>query len=149
VSLPRIRLERCEPSGGGLWRLDPGQERHLLKVLRCYEGAMLEGLLPENGGGRLLMRLEKMGSERFVRVVETMEPGRNGARVTLLIGLLKADQFDSVLRASSELGVSEIWPILCARSVPRLDVPETQKKNVSLAQNPRRGLEGLGLRVRY
>jgi 16S rRNA (uracil1498-N3)-methyltransferase len=89
---------------------------------------MVEGLLPESGGKKLLMRLEKSAGGHFLRAVESKGRDAGGARVTLLIGLLKAGQFDSALRASSELGVEEIRPILCERSVPRLKDDELVKK---------------------
>ncbi|MDR3322434.1 MAG: 16S rRNA (uracil(1498)-N(3))-methyltransferase [Synergistaceae bacterium] len=120
MSPPRVRLEFCCREGDGLWALDPGQERHLTKSLRCYEGAMIEGLLQEGDGLKLLMRLEKIDGRRLLRAVEPIKQERAGPEVTLLIGLLKADQFDSVLRASSELGISAVHPVMCERSVPRI-----------------------------
>jgi 16S rRNA (uracil1498-N3)-methyltransferase len=41
--------------------------------------------------------------------------------MSLLIGLLKQDQFESVLRVTAELGVSRVCPVVCERSVPRPD----------------------------
>lgn len=41
--------------------------------------------------------------------------------MVLLVGLLKADQWDQVLRFSCELGVDQIVPVICERSVPRPD----------------------------
>jgi 16S rRNA (uracil1498-N3)-methyltransferase len=128
VSLPKIRLERCVDEGGGRWRLDPPQERHLVRSLRSYDGAVVEGLLPEDGGARLLMRLETDGSGRFLQALDSSPELDGGVSITLLLGLLKAGQFDAVLRASAELGVESILPILCERSTPRLDEDEAIKK---------------------
>jgi 16S rRNA (uracil1498-N3)-methyltransferase len=128
VSLPKIRLERCERISGELWKLDGGQERHLTRALRFYDGAMVEGLLPGEGGGKLIMRLESGGGARFLREISAVDCYLPAASVALLIGLLKADQFDSVLRSSSELGVREIRPLFCERSVPRFGVDELPRK---------------------
>jgi len=128
VSLPKIRLERCARLDIGLWRMDVGQARHLVRSLRSYPGAAVEGLLPDGDGSRLFMRLEKYGGEYLLRTVseEACEPPR--VAVTLLIGLLKASQFESVLGAASELGITRVVPILCERSVPRIEPVDMAKK---------------------
>jgi 16S rRNA (uracil1498-N3)-methyltransferase len=128
VSLPKIRLERCQRAGGGLWRLDAGQENHLTKSLRSYEGAMVEGLLPDDGGVRVKTRLTKIDGVNFLREVGHEPAARPGARLSLLVGLLKAEQFDAVLRAASELGISDIHPVICERSVPRIEPGDLPKK---------------------
>jgi 16S rRNA (uracil1498-N3)-methyltransferase len=88
---------------------------------------MVEGLSPADGA-KFLMRLESIGGRRFLRKIESIGSEPQGARISLLIGLLKAEQFDAVLRASSELGVSEIFPVLCERSVPRLGTDDAVRK---------------------
>lgn len=129
MSLPRIRLELCAPLGEGLWLIDRAQEHHLTKVLRAYEGAMIEGLLPnEAGGERLLLRLEWTSEGFALREVERSLERPEAIRVHLLIGLLKADQFDAVLRAAAELGLFAVWPVVCARSVARVLNSEAPKK---------------------
>lgn len=130
MSLPKIRLERCSPLSDDVWRLDTHQAHHLVNVLRYYEGAMVEGLLPEGTGRRLLMRLEKDDEGMSLRIVEFLPLETEKLNITLLIGLLKSDQFDSVLRASAELGVSSIRPLVCERSIPRFDDREISKKLV-------------------
>jgi 16S rRNA (uracil1498-N3)-methyltransferase len=127
VSLPKIRLERCEREREGLWRLDASQSRHLTRSLRAYEGAAVEGLL-EDGGRRLSMRLERIGGEYFLREMSAESEPRDGLEITLVIGLLKAEQFDAVLRASSELGVKSVVPVICGRSVPRVEESGGLKK---------------------
>jgi 16S rRNA (uracil1498-N3)-methyltransferase len=128
VSLPKIRLERCIEAGDGLWKLDPGQDRHLTKVLRSYEGAVVEGLLPDDGGAKIKMRLVKIRGENYLREAGPKEQESPGMSISLLIGLLKAEQFDSVLRAASELGVRDIRPVICERSVPRIKEGELPQK---------------------
>ena len=128
MSLPKVRLERCLKAGDGLWKLDGAQDRHLTKSLRSYEGAVAEGLLPDGGGSKIKMRLEKIGGKSYLREVGPEEPELPGISLTLLIGLLKAEQFDSVLRAASELGVRDVRPIICERSVPRINEGEIPKK---------------------
>jgi 16S rRNA (uracil1498-N3)-methyltransferase len=129
--LPRIRLELCsssESDGKRLWRLDEYQERHLVKSLRCYEGAMVEGLLDECGGVRILMRLERGPDCFLLNPIDVSEEPADSLEMTLLIGLLKHDQFESVLRTSAELGVRAVRPVLCERSVPQPHGREMDKK---------------------
>ncbi|MDR1133455.1 MAG: 16S rRNA (uracil(1498)-N(3))-methyltransferase [Synergistaceae bacterium] len=118
MSLPRVRLDRCTREDG-VWRLDAPQVRHLVKSLRCYDGAAVEGLLEENGGMKLLMRLESKDGVYCLRETGRLERTPDKLEITLLIALLKALQFDEVLRASAELGVGEILPVECERSVPK------------------------------
>jgi 16S rRNA (uracil1498-N3)-methyltransferase len=89
---------------------------------------MVEGLLPEGDGAKLLMRFERTEGRSLLRVVSSRENDQAGPKISLLIGLLKADQFDMVLRASSELGLSEIIPVICERSVPRFGSDELHRK---------------------
>ncbi len=129
MSLPRIRLERCETTSDGLWLIDREQERHLTKVLRAYEGAMVEGLSFEaEEGEKLLLRLERTTGGLALREVERMREKPETVRIHLLIGLLKADQFDAVLRSAAELGLFVVWPVVCAHSIPRFSDVEMPKK---------------------
>ncbi|MDR1137771.1 MAG: 16S rRNA (uracil(1498)-N(3))-methyltransferase, partial [Synergistaceae bacterium] len=128
VSLPKIRLERCVNEGCGCWRLDPEQERHLVRSLRSYDGASVEGLLSGDCGARLLMRLESDGKGRLLREVAHSPEVPDSLSITLLIALLKTEQFNAVLHASAELGVQSIIPVVCERSVPRIDESGAIKK---------------------
>jgi 16S rRNA (uracil1498-N3)-methyltransferase len=89
---------------------------------------MVEGLLPDDGGLKIKMRLVKIGGKNFLREVGQETAARIGVRISLLVGLLKAEQFDSVLRAASELGVMDIYPVICERSVPRIEPGDLPKK---------------------
>ncbi|MDR1511122.1 MAG: 16S rRNA (uracil(1498)-N(3))-methyltransferase [Synergistaceae bacterium] len=128
MSLPKIRLEHCADEGGGRWRLDRPQARHLVRSLRSYDGASVEGLLPDGCGARLFMRLESDERGHFLREINRSSELPDNLSITLLIALLKAEQFDAVLRASAELGVKSIIPLTCERSAPRLGECEAAKK---------------------
>jgi 16S rRNA (uracil1498-N3)-methyltransferase len=74
------------------------------------------------------MRLERIGGEYFLRELGADSEPPDALTITLLMGLLKAEQFDAVLRASSELGVKYILPVACERSVPRVAPHEMSRK---------------------
>lgn len=132
MSLPKIRLERCDRRSDNTWKLDSSQERHLVKALRTYEGAVVEGLLAEGEGKRLLLRLQRHEDgyllKEFEGAGDAHEERGEALLVSLLIGLLKADQFEPLLRACAELGVRTIHPLICERSVPRIETQDLEKK---------------------
>ena len=128
MSLPRIRLERCVRERSGLWRLDDDQVRRLVLSLRLYEGAAVEGLSGDDEGRRILMKLERDADQYFLRAISAESEPRDALEITLLIGLLKSDQFDALLRSASELGINSILPVICERSVPRVAASDIPKK---------------------
>ncbi|WP_352426282.1 RsmE family RNA methyltransferase [Aminomonas paucivorans] len=118
MSQPRIRLEACTLLGEGRYLLDEAQAHHLTRVLRRYEGALVEGL---SGEGRVLLRL-RLGAGRVeAEEVERVPESPDLLRVVLVVALLKADQFEPLLRMAAEFGVAEIRLLACERSVPRLE----------------------------
>ncbi len=130
MSLPKIRLEECvrlPDVSSGLWRPDAATLRHLTKSLRLYEGAAVEGLSATEGK-IFLMKLVRREGEFFLQATTETENECDGLRIVLLVGLLKQDQFDPLLRAVAELGVDEILPVFCDRSVPRYAPSEIPKK---------------------
>lgn len=114
MSLPRLRLEKCTFDGKS-WTIDSEQAHHLVRVRRCHDGSLVEGLLD---GVRIRLKLlfngEVVTAEEIFR--ETEAPMRT--ELHLLLGLLKNDQFDDALRFSAETGVHTIHPLLCERSIP-------------------------------
>lgn len=117
MSLPRLRLENCVKEGD-VWRIDEEQARHLVTVRRCYHGSLVEGLLD---GQKVELKLLCEGKDvSAIELSRTDEP-EPYPKITLILALLKADQFDLALRMSAELGVSEIRLAECDRSVPKFD----------------------------
>ena len=128
MSLPRVRLDDCVREDSDLWRLGEAEAKYLLKVLRCYEGAAVEGMLASDGGRRLLMSVVMDGKGALLRLVDEAGDIDDKPEISLVMALLKSEQFDSVLRAASELGVRAIYPLVCERSVPRPDKSSLDKK---------------------
>jgi len=115
VSLPRLRLEKCI-SKDGRWLIDQEQAHHLIRVRRCSEGSLAEGLL---SGEKVQLRISCEGelvyAEELSREAETAQP----IELHLILALLKSDQFDQSLRFAAETGVHTIHLLACERSVPR------------------------------
>ena len=97
VSLPRLRLEACVYLSEKEWLVDPDQQHHLTRVLRCKEGDRVEGLL---SGEKIVLSLCFHPNGLVVRECHRFELKRDNLEIHLLLGLLKADQFDIALRGS-------------------------------------------------
>lgn len=131
MSLPRLRLESCVSLGGGAWRVDSDQEHHLLRVRRCASGDTVEGLHAQDAFVRP-MRLELSSEGLIARELlfaqNAQNIQKNSIEICLLVGLLKGAQFDALLHMATELGIDEIFPLYCERSVPRFRVDDVPQK---------------------
>ena len=99
-----------------------GEDHHYLtRVLRVAVGD--EVTLFDGAGGEAEARIMAASpTEVHLRVlVRRARAGALGARITLLVGLLKHDKMDWVVQKATELGVAEIVPVACARAVVRLE----------------------------
>ncbi|MFZ5631218.1 MAG: 16S rRNA (uracil(1498)-N(3))-methyltransferase [Bacillota bacterium] len=95
--------------------------KHMVKVLRLKPGDMVELL---DGTGRAARaRIDSAGSVEVVctRLEEVIPGGEPPVKVTLVQGLAKGEKMDLVIQKSTELGVAEIIPLICRRSVVRLE----------------------------
>ncbi|MCR5093641.1 MAG: 16S rRNA (uracil(1498)-N(3))-methyltransferase [Lachnospiraceae bacterium] len=114
---------------------DPGEKRedgtlllsgenfhHIIQVLRLRRGeefsVYFAGSTTEHRYG-----IERIGSEdaecrlRFSKEADVELP----CYITVLQGLPKADKLETVIQKSVELGASRIVPVVCSRSIVRLD----------------------------
>lgn len=116
MSLPRLRLETSLRTPDGRWVLDVGEVHHLVHVRRCAPGDRVEGLLP---GWRVLLSLEKNGEQWEGIECERIPSPGTALHLLLLAGILKEDAWGMLLRNAVEVGVAEIQPLRCERSIPR------------------------------
>ncbi len=124
MSLPRLRLEKCVREGTD-WLIDKDEAHHLVKVRRCYSGAVVEGLL---NGEKISLRLicdgDTLRAQEISRTLELpVYP-----EIHLLLAVLKNEQMDLALRFSSEIGVSVIHLLSCERSVPKYEEQKLDDK---------------------
>jgi 16S rRNA (uracil1498-N3)-methyltransferase len=97
--------------------------RYLSAVLRCETGDPLT--LKDNRGNTYSARIiSATKSEVEAELLGKQEPEQEPAlRLTVLQGLLKGEKMDLVVQKATELGVSEIIPVVTERS----QVRETRK----------------------
>ena len=99
---------------------DRDESRHLARVLRLRAG---DTVLAADGDGReYTVRLETIGDEATGTVLGVGTSAHESPlRITLVQAVPKGDKMESIVRASTELGVTRIVPVLTARTIVALD----------------------------
>ena len=99
---------------------DRDESRHLARVLRLRSGDTV--LAADGAGHEYTVRLETVGDEATGTVlgVSTNEH-ESPIRITLVQAVPKGDKMESIVRASTELGVTRVVPALTARTIVALD----------------------------
>lgn len=107
--------------------LPPAVARHV-QVLRLQPGMPVT--LFNGQGGEWSAHIERMGrSEVAVRVDTHSTVDRElPVSITLALGMPANDRMDAVVEKATELGVACIQPLMCERSVLRLNGERAQKK---------------------
>lgn len=100
---------------------------HLVRVLRLKEGSPID--LIDGTGLRHEGRVEQISPRQArVTICRRVElPPSPLPRLILLAGLARGSRFDLVLQKCTELGVDEIVPWECGRSVARPSSPERKQ----------------------
>src|SRR5678816_1231501 len=111
----RVRLDVPSPVPERL-RVE-GHALHHLRVARVVPGEAVEVF--DGRGGAWAARLESLDAREAVLRLGGARRGAPGRTVVLIQGLPQGDKLDWVLQKSTELGVTEVWPVVTARSVAR------------------------------
>jgi 16S rRNA (uracil1498-N3)-methyltransferase len=125
-----IRLHVETPLQAGITlSLPPGAARHA-QVRRVQPGEVLR--LFDGSGSDWPAEVLSMGrSEVTVRVGEPMAVASElTCAVTLALGMPANDRMDALVEKATELGVAVLQPLLCERSVLRLDGDRAERKRV-------------------
>ena len=123
---PRLYID-LPLSAGATLDLPAGAARHV-QVLRLQPGGAIT--LFDGRGGEWSARIERIGrSEVAVQVGSHDAVDRElPCAVTLALGMPANERMDTVIEKATELGVAVIQPLLCERSVLRLNGERAQKK---------------------
>ena len=123
---PRFYIDRPLHAGDA-FALPAGPARHV-QVVRLQPGDLLT--LFDGSGGEWSAAVERIGrSEVTVAVGARTEPDRELPwPVTLAVGMPANERMDTLIEKATELGVFAVQPLMCERSVLRLDVPRAIKK---------------------
>lgn len=121
MSAHRFFLEAPLPRAHGavVLPLDADDLRHAVLVLRIRQSEKIEVVEPS--GQAWVVEVEAAAKDGVVaRVLERLEDS-SLPDVTLLQGVAKGEKMDALIRQAVEIGVSEIRPVITARSVVKLD----------------------------
>lgn len=101
---------------------------HLLHVLRLREGAEV-GAFDGEGRTRLYHVIAHGEGSLTLAAKQPIFQGANPAVRTVLFACIpKGERMDWMLEKATELGVSEIYPVVSARTVVRLDARQAEAK---------------------
>lgn len=106
--------------------LSPEDARHALTVLRLKTGQKIEIIHRSALWEAEIVSVESQDVQaKLLRSLPSSEPG---IRITLFQGLPKSDKMDWIVQKATELGVSEIVPLVMERSVVRFSPEKDTRK---------------------
>ncbi len=114
-------VDSFDPEGSEIY-ITGKNLNHIRNVLRMRPGEQLT-VSGRTGGRKFLCRIGEFGPEGVHCIVEDIfqTVPELPVRTVLFQGLPKADKMDFIIEKAVELGVFEIVPVRCSRSVVRLD----------------------------
>ena len=128
MKVRRFKVHREKIQGPRATIDDPGEIRHICKVLRLGEGdavVLFDGegkeyraFITQISPGQIILTLAPEGPS--VRMAES------SLRIVLGMALLKSSKFEWLLQKTTELGVSEVFPFFSSRVIPRRDAEQSR-----------------------
>lgn len=115
MALPFFYIPEFGPSQKEIV-LDEDTSRHVVQVLRMKEG---ERLNLTDGKGNLIIAeiIEDHKKHCSVKVIDSRFTPHSSRKITIGISLLKnANRFEWFLEKATEIGISEIIPLICERT---------------------------------
>jgi 16S rRNA (uracil1498-N3)-methyltransferase len=95
------------------------EKHHIVNVLRLKPNEHVR--IFDDNGNEYLALLQHFNEKTIVaEILEHKYISPTRPNVTLFQGLPKFDKFEQIVQKTTELGVSEIVPALCQRSIPKL-----------------------------
>jgi 16S rRNA (uracil1498-N3)-methyltransferase len=120
VRLTRLFVAEALVEGGEIL-LEPRAGQHVTRVLRMQAGAPL-GLFDGAGAEHAATIAAVRGTDVLVRVgARVVATPESPLAITLAQGVSRAERMDYAIQKATELGVARIVPLLCERSVVKLD----------------------------
>jgi len=112
--------------------LDKAASSYLLKVLRMTEGSevhLFNGQTVNSDYGYYLSTLTSAGKQAVITTQKfVIDNNQSALKITLLQGISKSDHMDITIQKAVELGVTEIIPLICERTVVNLKAERLAKK---------------------
>jgi 16S rRNA (uracil1498-N3)-methyltransferase len=126
--MQRLTIAPTQLQGQNLL-LTKEQRHYLERVLRLQDGSQFQVI---DGTGALYLAELLLPDAQIISQLSGLDP-ELAVAVTLVIALPKGNGIDDVIRACTELGVREIYPVTSVRTIPQ---PSSQKQQrwVKIAQ---------------
>lgn len=101
---------------------------HIARVLRMAPGDEITVL--DGRGNSYEARIEAIAKSEVVCSVvrQTQATGAPPVRITLAQGIPKGDKMDLIIQKSVELGVHRVIPLICKRSIVKMEQDRTLRK---------------------
>ena len=101
----------------GVAIIDGAELHHLRDVMRLRAGATVSLLTAANV--EHLARIERYEDDRAIVRIEKIAAVAKAAPLVLATAIIKGPRMDFLVEKAAELGVTDLWPMLCERSVVR------------------------------
>lgn len=125
--LPRFYVPDTLELDHACYILPKAVAHHALRVLRLEQNHQI--LLFNGQGGEFLAKITETHPHVVVQLLAYHTCDTESSLHTILIqGLCQTDKMDWIIQKAVELGVTEIYPIACERSVTKLDEKKAQKR---------------------
>jgi 16S rRNA (uracil1498-N3)-methyltransferase len=116
MRIPRLLIE-AELGAGRRVELPPETLRHAVSVLRLRDGAACRVFDGRGSEHHATLQLSGRRSGAVLLAGIAAEPTTPALPLRLLQGIARGDHMDLAVQKAVELGVAEIWPVLCLRSL--------------------------------
>ncbi len=129
MKVRRFRVHREKIEGLRAIIDDPGEIRHICKVLRLGEGDAV--VLFDGEGKEYRASITRIFPEQVILTL--MAEGasaraESSLRIVLGMALLKSSKFEWLLQKATELGVSEVLPFSSSRVIPRREEEQSRAR---------------------
>jgi 16S rRNA (uracil1498-N3)-methyltransferase len=129
MKIRRFRVHREKIEGLRAIIDDPGEIRHICKVLRLGEGDAV--VLFDGEGKEYQASITRIFPGQIILAL-TPEGGsaraESSLRIVLGMALLKSSKFEWLLQKATELGVSEVLPFSSSRVIPRREEEQSRAR---------------------
>lgn len=131
MRISRLYTEQSLSEGCSI-KLDKAASSYLLKVLRLTEGSIVHlfnGRIVSDDYGYYQSTITSAGKQAEITTEKFVSHNNHSAlKITLLQGISKGDHMDTTIQKAVELGVTEITPVVCERTVVNLKADRLDKK---------------------
>jgi len=114
------------PVAGVELAISESDRHHIARVLRHAPGDRI--VVVDEGGREAIVTLAEVSAERIVGDLDELIERPDRPRVVLAPALSRRERMELTIQKATELGVSEIWPVVTARCVVKLDDDRAGRK---------------------